>query len=85
MTGICEICPDGCGVKVKPVDGKIDKILPLFGHPVDVVCVRRIHSRDIVFSEDRLRQPLLFFSCEDGRGPVALPSERIFYFFDNFT
>jgi anaerobic selenocysteine-containing dehydrogenase len=59
MTSICGICPGGCGVKVKLVDGKIEKILPLKGHPVDVVCVRGIHSRQIVYSEDRLRQPLL--------------------------
>jgi anaerobic selenocysteine-containing dehydrogenase len=59
VTGICGICPGGCGVKVKRVEGRIEKILPLRGHPVGVVCVRGLHSREIVYSEDRLKQPLL--------------------------
>ena len=40
MTSICGICPGGCGVNVKLVDGKIEKILPVKGHPIGVVCVR---------------------------------------------
>jgi anaerobic selenocysteine-containing dehydrogenase len=59
VTGICGICPGGCGVKIKRVDGKIQGILPLKGHPVDVVCVRGVHSREIVYSKDRLTRPLL--------------------------
>jgi anaerobic selenocysteine-containing dehydrogenase len=59
VIGICGICPGGCGVRVKLVEGRIQGILPLKGHPVDVVCVRGVHSGEIVYSEDRLRQPLL--------------------------
>ena len=59
MTSICGICPGACGVKVELVNGKIDKILPVRGHPIGVVCVRGVHSKEIVYSGDRLRYPLL--------------------------
>ena len=59
VTSICGICPGGCGVNVKLIDGKIEKILPIKGHPVGVVCVRGVHSKEIVYSSDRLRYPLL--------------------------
>lgn len=59
VTSICGICPGGCGVKVKLVDGKITKILPIKDHPVGVMCVRGVHAGEIVYSQDRLRYPLL--------------------------
>jgi len=58
VTGICGICPGGCGVKINLVDGKIDKISPIKGHPVGVVCVRGLHAKEIVYSSDRLKVPL---------------------------
>ncbi len=58
ITSICGICPGKCGVKVAMVNGKIDKMLPIKDHPVGVVCVRGVHSKDIVYSRDRLRYPL---------------------------
>lgn len=58
VTSICGICPGGCGVRVKLVDGKIRKILPIKDHPVGVVCVRGVHAREIVYSSDRLQYPL---------------------------
>jgi anaerobic selenocysteine-containing dehydrogenase len=59
VTGICGICPGGCGVKVVLVDGRIEKISPLKNHPVGVVCVRGLHSKEIIYSRDRLKHPLL--------------------------
>jgi anaerobic selenocysteine-containing dehydrogenase len=59
VTSICGICPGGCGVNVELIDGKIEKIFPIKGHPVGVVCVRGVHSKEIVYSSDRLRYPLL--------------------------
>ncbi|MBI4321354.1 MAG: molybdopterin-dependent oxidoreductase [Chloroflexi bacterium] len=58
VAGVCGICPGGCGVNVELVDGKIDRILPLAGHPVDIVCVRGAHAKEIVYSPDRLKYPL---------------------------
>ncbi len=57
--GICGICPGGCGVNVQLADGKIEKISPLENHPMGVVCVRGAHAKEIVYSPDRLKYPLL--------------------------
>ncbi|MGD9033278.1 MAG: molybdopterin-dependent oxidoreductase [Desulfobacteraceae bacterium] len=59
VTSICGICPGGCGVNVTLIDGKIENISPIKGHPVGVVCVRGVHSNEIVYSNDRLNYPLL--------------------------
>jgi anaerobic selenocysteine-containing dehydrogenase len=58
VTSICGICPGGCGVNVALVDGKIEKISPIKGHPMGVVCVRGLHAKEIVYSNDRLKSPL---------------------------
>jgi len=59
VTGICGICPGGCGVNIELVDGKIEGISPLKDHPIGVVCVRGLHAKEIVYSKDRLKHPLL--------------------------
>jgi anaerobic selenocysteine-containing dehydrogenase len=59
VTSICGICPGGCGVNVVLVDGKVEKISPIKDHPIGVVCVRGLHSKEIIYSRDRLRYPLL--------------------------
>ena len=58
VTGICGICPGGCGVHIELVDGKIEKISPIKDHPIGVVCVRGLHAKEIVYSNDRLKFPL---------------------------
>ena len=58
VAGICGICPGGCGVNVVLVDGKVEKILPIKNHPMGVVCVRGLHSKEIIYSRDRLKYPL---------------------------
>jgi anaerobic selenocysteine-containing dehydrogenase len=58
-TSLCGICPGGCAVNVQLVDGKIEKISPIKGHPVGIVCVRGLHAKEIVYSNDRLKYPLL--------------------------
>jgi len=59
VTGICGICPGGCGVNIELVDGKIEGISPLKDHPIGVVCVRGLHAKEIVYSKDRLKYPML--------------------------
>ena len=59
VTGICGICPGGCGVSVVLIDGKVEKILPIKDHPIGVVCIRGLHSKEIIYSRDRLKHPLL--------------------------
>jgi anaerobic selenocysteine-containing dehydrogenase len=59
VKSICGICPGGCGVNVKLIDGKVETIRPIKGHPVGVVCIRGLHSKEIIYSKDRLKYPLL--------------------------
>ncbi len=35
------------------------KYLPIKDHPIGVVCIRGIHSKEIIYSRDRLKYPLL--------------------------
>lgn len=67
ITTICGICPGGCGVNVLLVDGLVEKITPVKGHPIGVVCVRGTHSKEIIYSRDRLKYPLLRVG-EKGKG-----------------
>ncbi len=46
-------------MNVDLIDGKVEKISPIKSHPVGVVCVRGIHSKEIIYSKDRLKYPLL--------------------------
>lgn len=59
VKSMCGICPGGCGVNVVLIDGKVDKILPIKDHPIGVVCIRGVHSKEIIYSRDRLKHPLL--------------------------
>lgn len=58
VASICGICPGGCGVNVVLIDGKVEKISPIKEHPIGTVCVRGIHSKEIIYSRDRLKYPL---------------------------
>jgi anaerobic selenocysteine-containing dehydrogenase len=55
--GICGICPAGCGVNIHLVDGRIDRLTPLKGHPNGIVCPRGLRAREIIYSPDRLLYP----------------------------
>ncbi|MDR3568653.1 MAG: molybdopterin-dependent oxidoreductase [Syntrophobacteraceae bacterium] len=55
---VCGICPGGCGVNVFLDSGKLEKISPIKDHPVGVMCIRGMHSKDIIYSSDRLKHPL---------------------------
>ncbi|MBI3092117.1 MAG: molybdopterin-dependent oxidoreductase [Candidatus Tectomicrobia bacterium] len=57
--GLCGICAEGCGVEIQLVDGKIDSIAPLKDHPKGIVCLRGEYSKEIVYSPDRLRYPMV--------------------------
>ncbi len=58
VTGICGICPGGCGVNIELVEGRIEHITPIKDHPIGVVCPRGARSKDVVYSPDRLKYPL---------------------------
>jgi anaerobic selenocysteine-containing dehydrogenase len=58
ISGLCGICPAGCGVKVHVEDGRISRTVPLKGHPQGICCPRGTRAPEIVYSSDRLRYPL---------------------------
>ncbi len=57
ITSICGICPAGCGVDVHLIEGKIDRLTPIKGHPQGIICPRGVHAREIVYSPDRILYP----------------------------
>jgi anaerobic selenocysteine-containing dehydrogenase len=58
ISGLCGICPAGCGLKIYLEDGRISRVAPLKGHPLGICCPRGAHSAEIVYSPDRLLYPL---------------------------
>lgn len=58
VSGICGVCPGGCGVEIELVDGRIERLKPLKDHPVGVVCARGVKAKEVVYSPDRLQHPL---------------------------
>ncbi len=56
---ICGICPAGCWVKVKyDKDGKLNEVRPDDSSPLGMICTLGQHSKDIVYSKDRIKYPL---------------------------
>jgi anaerobic selenocysteine-containing dehydrogenase len=58
VTGMCGVCPAGCGANVELLDGKITRLVPLKDHPLGILCVRGAYSSEIVYSPDRVLYPL---------------------------
>ncbi len=58
VSGLCGICPAGCGVKITMENGRISRTAPLKGHPQGMCCPRGAHAPEIVYSPDRLLHPL---------------------------
>ncbi len=54
---MCGVCPAGCGVDVHLADGKIERLVPLKGHPLGMVCPRGMRASEIVYSDDRILFP----------------------------
>ncbi len=57
ITGMCGVCPSGCGVNVHLVNGKIERLTPLKNHPLGIVCPRGMQAKEVVYSKDRLLYP----------------------------
>ncbi len=56
---ICGICPAGCWVVVTfDSDGKIDKVRADESSDLGMICKLGEHSREIVYSKDRIRYPM---------------------------
>ena len=57
VPGMCGVCPAGCGVEIHLVDGKIERLAPLKGHPQGSICPRGASAKEIVYSPDRILYP----------------------------
>ncbi|MCP3971831.1 MAG: molybdopterin-dependent oxidoreductase [Rhodobacteraceae bacterium] len=57
ITTICGICDAGCGVHVHMCGGRIERLTPIKGHPLGIVCPRGARACEIVYSPDRLLYP----------------------------
>lgn len=56
---ICGICPAGCRVVVSyDSDGRLDNVRADESSPLGIVCKLGEHSREIVYSKDRLLSPM---------------------------
>ena len=58
VIGNCGICDSGCSVEAVLVDGVLQRIRPLSGHPYGICCPRSAHAAEIVYSSDRLLTPM---------------------------
>jgi anaerobic selenocysteine-containing dehydrogenase len=56
---LCGICPAGCWVETGLRDGKLVDIRPDSSHALGMICRRGEHAPEIVYSEHRLRHPLV--------------------------
>lgn len=57
----CSLCPSGCGLEVRVVDGKAVKVEGNALHPLNqgVCCLKGQTSLEILYSPERIRHPLL--------------------------
>jgi len=56
--GICGICPANCGVEIGFDNDRIVEIHPWKDHPQGIPCIRGRHAPDIIYSPDRILNPL---------------------------
>ncbi len=57
VSGLCGVCPAGCGVRVHLAAGRIERLTPEPGHPLGLVCPRGARAAEVVYSPDRLLYP----------------------------
>ncbi len=54
---MCGVCPAGCGVEVHLRDDRIERLVPLRGHPLGIVCPRGARAAEVVYSDQRMLYP----------------------------
>jgi len=55
---ICNMCLDRCGINVYVEDGKIARVAPMQEHPYNTLCVKAQAIPELVYSSERLTNPL---------------------------
>ncbi len=56
--GLCGICPGGCGIDIIMDGDRLQRIRPMEGHPLGIVCTRGVHAEEVIYSPDRLKHPM---------------------------
>ncbi len=56
---LCGVCPGGCAVDIELKDGKIESLEPSSDSPFSSICLRGRYAKEIVYSEDRIKTPLI--------------------------
>ena len=55
---ICNMCLDRCGINVYVENGKIVRVAPMQEHPYNTLCVKAQAIPELVYSSERLTNPL---------------------------
>lgn len=59
VEGLCGVCPGNCAVEIEIVDGKIEALKASEKHGPAALCLRGSKAKGVVYSEDRLKKPLI--------------------------
>ena len=58
-SALCGVCPGGCGIMATLKDGRLVKVEPDRSVPYGNLCIRGKAGPEIVYSQDRLKMPLI--------------------------
>lgn len=58
VSGLCGVCPSGCGATIQLEAGRIKRVVPRRDHPLGLGCARMANAAQIVYSPDRLLHPM---------------------------
>ncbi|MDO5689754.1 MAG: molybdopterin-dependent oxidoreductase [Tissierellia bacterium] len=85
IEGLCGICPGGCAVEITMEEGRIKGLKPSKEYSPAAICLRGAKAEGIVYSEDRLKTPLIR-TGEKGEGKFREASweEALNYAADGF-
>ncbi len=59
VSGLCGVCPAGCGVEIELERGRIVRLRPRRDHPRGIVCTRGTRAPEVVHAPERLLYPQL--------------------------
>lgn len=58
VSGICGVCSAGCGVHMTLEQDRLVRLVPWKEHPRGVICPRGVKGPEVLYSSDRLTQPM---------------------------
>jgi len=58
VKGLCRICSSGCGIDAYVENGRLVKVTPMKEHPVNRLCVKAKAMPDLLYSPERITQPM---------------------------